>query len=86
MRITGMMFYYYFVCQRKLWCFYNNISLEKEKAIWLVELLEKATVQNDRKLTFSQMKESFEQQFEDFELFWFSKPIEILKENGLLSL
>ena len=30
MRITGMMFYYYFVCQRKLWCFYNNISLEKE--------------------------------------------------------
>lgn len=63
-----------------------DISLEKEKAIWLVELLEKATVQNDRKLTFSQMKESFEQQFEDFELFWFSKPIEILKENGLLSL
>jgi hypothetical protein len=63
-----------------------DISLEKEKALWLVELLEKATVQNDRKLTFSQMKESFEQQFEDFELFWFSKPIEILKENGLLSL
>lgn len=31
MRITGMMFYYYFVCQRKLWCFYNNISLEKEE-------------------------------------------------------
>lgn len=63
-----------------------DISLEKEKALWLVEFLEKATVQNDRKLTFSQMKESFEQQFEDFELFWFSKPIEILKENGLLSL
>lgn len=63
-----------------------DISLEKEKALWLVELLEKAMVQNDRKLTFSQMKESFEQQFEDFELFWFSKPIEILKENGLLSL
>ena len=63
-----------------------DISLEKEKALWLVEFLEKAMVQNDRKLTFSQMKESFEQQFEDFELFWFSKPIEILKENGLLSL
>lgn len=63
-----------------------EISLEKEKALWLVVLLEKAMVQNDRKLTFSQMKESFEQQFEDFELFWFSKPIEILKENGLLSL
>lgn len=30
MRITGMMFYYYFVCKRKLWCFYNNIQFEKE--------------------------------------------------------
>ena len=30
MRITGTMFYYYFVCQRKLWCFHNNISLEKD--------------------------------------------------------
>lgn len=63
-----------------------DISLEKEKALWLVEFLEKAEIQNDRKITFGQMKESFEQQFEDFELFWFSKPIEILKENGLLSL
>jgi hypothetical protein len=40
----------------------------------------------DRKMTFGQVKESFEQQFEDFELFWFSKPIEVLKKNGLLSL
>jgi hypothetical protein len=63
-----------------------EISLEKEKAIWLVELLEKAEIQNDRKMTFGQMKESFEQQFEDFVLFWFSKPIEVLKKNGLLSL
>lgn len=30
MRITGTMFYYYFVCRRKLWCFYNNITLENE--------------------------------------------------------
>jgi hypothetical protein len=63
-----------------------DISLEKDKAIWLTEVLEKASVNSDLKLTFSQIKESFEQNFEDFELFWFSKPIEILKENGLLSL
>jgi CRISPR-associated exonuclease Cas4 len=30
MRITGTMFYYYFICQRKLWCFYNNITFENE--------------------------------------------------------
>lgn len=27
-RITGSMFYYYFVCHRKLWCFYNDITME----------------------------------------------------------
>ena len=63
-----------------------DISLEKEKALWLVEFLEKATVQNDRKLTFSQMKESFEQQFEDFELFWYSKPMMTLRQFGLVTL
>ena len=26
--ITGVMFYYYFVCKRKLWCFANGIQLE----------------------------------------------------------
>lgn len=26
--ITGVMFYYYFVCKRKLWCFINGIQLE----------------------------------------------------------
>lgn len=28
--ITGVMFYYYFVCKRKLWCFANGIQLEDE--------------------------------------------------------
>lgn len=29
-KITGVMFYYYFVCKRKLWCFANGIQLENE--------------------------------------------------------
>lgn len=29
-KITGVMFYYYHVCKRKLWLFSKNISLEEE--------------------------------------------------------
>lgn len=28
--ISGMMFYYYFVCKRKLWFFTNEIQMESE--------------------------------------------------------
>lgn len=28
--ISGTMFYYYFVCKRKLWFFANEIQLENE--------------------------------------------------------
>lgn len=30
MRVTGVMFYYYFVCKRKLWHFIQGITLEQE--------------------------------------------------------
>ncbi|HWQ71416.1 MAG TPA: CRISPR-associated protein Cas4 [Desulfitobacteriaceae bacterium] len=30
LRVTGTMFYYYFVCRRKLWCFNHHITLENE--------------------------------------------------------
>ena len=26
--ITGLMVYYFYVCERKLWFFYNNLSME----------------------------------------------------------
>jgi CRISPR-associated protein Cas4 len=32
-KITGIMIYYYLVCQRKLWLFYNNISMEDENEL-----------------------------------------------------
>jgi len=35
-------------------------------------------------IRFSQFKEAFEQQFEDFDLFWLSKPMTELKEHGLI--
>lgn len=32
-RITGLMFYYYFICQRKLWYFANEINMEQNSEL-----------------------------------------------------
>ena len=63
-----------------------DISLEEDKGKWLVSTLEKVAVYGDSKSTFSQLKSDFETQFDDFELFWYSKPIATLREFGLLVL
>ena len=63
-----------------------DISLEEDKGKWLVSALEQVAVYGDSKSTFSQLKSDFETQFEDFELFWYSKPIATLREFGLLVL
>ena len=63
-----------------------DISLEEDKGKWLVSALEQVAVYGESKSTFSQLKSDFETQFEDFELFWYSKPIATLREFGLLVL
>ncbi|MBC7524925.1 MAG: radical SAM protein [Flavobacterium sp.] len=63
-----------------------EISLDEAKAIWLLTTLDKIAVQNDSKSTFVSLKNDFEMQFEDFELFFHSKPINTLRQNGLLVL
>lgn len=63
-----------------------EISLEKEKADWLIKNLDVLSVSNEKTITFAQLKTSFENQYEDFELFWYSKPINTLKAFGLLTL
>ncbi len=63
-----------------------EITLDKDKAQWLIKTLETISVFNDYKLTFTQLKSDFENSFEDFELFWYAKPINTLREFGLLVL
>jgi hypothetical protein len=63
-----------------------DISLEEDKGKWLINALEKVSVYNENKITFSQLKSDFETQFEDFELFWYSKPVTTLRDFGLLVL
>jgi len=63
-----------------------EITLEENKANWLIKTIEAISVFNDNKITFTQLKSDFEISFEDFELFWYSKPINTLREFGLLVL
>ena len=63
-----------------------EISLNAKEGNWLLEILEKVSVNSETKMTFSQLKSDFEKELEDFELFWYSKPVMTVKQFGLLSL
>lgn len=63
-----------------------DISINAEEGKWLVETLEKISVYTEKKITFSQLKSDFETHFDDFELFWYSKPMQILRSTSLLTL
>ena len=61
-----------------------KIELDKEQAQWLIKMLNENSIDSAKKLSLLQLKNNFEECFEDFELFWFSKPIQQLKENGVI--
>jgi len=63
-----------------------TINMNREEGQWLETILEAIHVSNDKLLTFSALKSDFEKEMTDFELFWYSKPINILRQNGLLKL
>jgi len=63
-----------------------EISMLEKKGDWLLNILEKISIENGNPLTFSELKLDFETHFNDFELFWYSKPVDMLRANGLLVL
>ncbi|WP_395046158.1 B12-binding domain-containing radical SAM protein [Flavobacterium sp.] len=63
-----------------------EIDIEKEKGDWMLKTLEIISVHSDNKTTFSALKIDFETTFDDFELFWYSKPINTLRNFGILVL
>ncbi len=60
-----------------------EINLDQAIGKWLVKVLEKLA---ENSITLKDFKLEFEAEFEDFELFWFSKPMQTLKNSGLLVL
>lgn len=63
-----------------------NIIIEKETGEWLLNALDQLSPFEEKLFTYNQLKSDFDTHFDDFELFWYSKPIRILKEHGLLVL
>jgi hypothetical protein len=63
-----------------------TIQTNKIEGEWLVEILQKISVSNAKTFSFQEVKTDFELQLEDFELFWYSKPVNTLREFGLLVL
>ncbi len=61
-----------------------KIDLDREKADWLIKMCKENSLQNRKKITLQQLKTDFENEFPDFEIFWFSKPMQQLKENGVI--
>ena len=63
-----------------------TIQTNKNEGEWLIEMLEKMAVSNAKILSFQDLKSDFETNLEDFELFWYSKPMNTLRDFGLLVL
>ncbi|MGG7034548.1 MAG: B12-binding domain-containing radical SAM protein [Flavobacterium sp.] len=63
-----------------------SIQTNKAEGEWLAEILQKISVSNSKIYAFQEIKTDFEKHLEDFELFWYSKPVNTLREFGLLVL
>jgi len=64
-----------------------NVSFEKGKGEWLVKKMTELHISKSNKITFSDLKQNYEEEIqEDFELFWYSKGMDAIKEIGLLVL
>jgi hypothetical protein len=63
-----------------------SIQTNKNEGEWLVAILLKISISRSKINTFSEIKADFETNLEDFELFWYSKPVNTLREFGLLVL
>ncbi|MBK9353257.1 MAG: radical SAM protein [Bacteroidetes bacterium] len=65
----------------------NTIVLEKKTGIWLLEILKLISVYENKIWTFKEIKDHYEQNgLSDFELFWYNKPFNGLRNFGLLAL
>jgi len=64
-----------------------SIKLNQAQGDWLVKMLDKISAKKLKTYTFQEIKADYEVAgFEDFELFFYNKPVNILRDYGLLGL
>ena len=63
-----------------------TIQINQKEGEWFVKILDVISVSNSKTTPMHELKADYEKEFNDFELFWFSKPICSLKAFGLLVL
>lgn len=62
-----------------------QLNLPKEQGVWLNQIMPRLSVHAEKRMTFQALKTEYEAQFnDDFEPFWYGKPLKPLKESGLL--
>lgn len=61
-----------------------EINLEEQQAEWLIDILDRAAYATEETLQFQNIESDFEEHFGDFENFWQSRPVQVLRENGLI--
>ncbi|MCZ8228375.1 B12-binding domain-containing radical SAM protein [Flavobacterium sp.] len=62
------------------------VQTNKAEGEWLVAILDKIAVSQSKVYSFQEIKTDFEDHLSDFELFWYSKPMQTLRSFGLLIL
>jgi len=64
-----------------------SIKINQAQGDWLVEMLDKISTKKLKTYTFQEIKTDYEAAgFEDFELFFYNKPVNVLRDYGLLGL
>lgn len=62
-----------------------QVNLEKPKGQWLLAQLTQLTPDHPAR-TLAQLKAGYDAEFGGFEQFWYAKPIDLLRDHGLLAL
>lgn len=62
-----------------------KIQIERFQGEWLMDILTLLVKQNTSRMTFTQLQKNYEERgLEDFDLFWFNKPMNLIHTAGLL--